>query len=613
MTAEMLWHSKAQSEVHGGCEVANMNTSREFMHSVLCCMHVCLRNVSKMAMGLPHPYLKIFCLWQRMLMSQRHAKVELRQANCTPCQAQTQSSKTSEVLCHEPLLPPDSLGTRDRLPRHFPPRFLLTTATTPTTATTTSLSPGAGGGGAAGRAAQATGWAAAGVYTVPFWKGCPGIASASSSSVGVGRHAILEQLAPSFDPFRGHEHVLQPSSAGKRRPGQHTSSSAAGGTEVEATGAGTGVGGADGQERLVHSDSLTRPLHGQVQVFGHRQRDRRLEVRTGQKEGLSVGTLSLSSSIGSSDHLEHRHRCCSLVNKASQDSTGLFPVVQRTAELAPQGGQIRAVRFAHQAAPAASAGVQAIPGRVGNPRRAPPNGNSAREHAMSVQLDSFFNPLGAQVQVLQARPYSKPGQHRSSVALAGITFCAGCTAGSAAGQGRLVQLDSFIKPLRLHVKVFKPSPAGWLPMECNGQVAALMAAENFRAGRSILQAAGSAVAGVAALCVGQAWAAVAFEAAGSSEGGSRGQTRLVHLASLLRPLLPQVQVFKPSPAGYATPGLQWPAGSDPGGFAGQAIFVQPAAVLEPSVGQLQVLQPSSAVKGRPGQQEASLGDEASLV
>jgi len=36
---------------------------------------------------------------------------------------------------------------------------------------------------------------------------------------------------------------------------------------VEATGAGTGVGGADGQERLVHSDSLTRPLHGQVQVF----------------------------------------------------------------------------------------------------------------------------------------------------------------------------------------------------------------------------------------------------------------------------------------------------------------------------------------------------------
>mmetsp|Transcript_88783 Transcript_88783/g.160063 ORF Transcript_88783/g.160063 Transcript_88783/m.160063 type:complete len:217 (-) Transcript_88783:774-1424(-) len=128
---------------------------------------------------------EIFCLWQRMLMSQRHAKVELRQANCTPCQAQTQiwdralELKPSEVLCHEPLLPPDSLGTRDRLPRHFPPRFLLTTATTPTTATTTSLSPGAGGGGAAGRAAQATGWAAAGVHAVPLWKGCPGKASAS--------------------------------------------------------------------------------------------------------------------------------------------------------------------------------------------------------------------------------------------------------------------------------------------------------------------------------------------------------------------------------------------------------------------------------------------------
>lgn len=60
------------------------------------------------------------------------------------------------------------------------------------------------------------------------------------------------------------------------------------------------------------------------------------------------------------------------------------------------------------------------------------------------------------------------------------------------------------------------------------------------------------------------------------------------------PLRPHVQVFTPSPLGYATPGAHWPSGQICGGAGPQFRRLQEASRFRPLLGQRQVLQLSPA-------------------
>lgn len=81
-----------------------------------------------------------------------------------------------------------------------------------------------------------------------------------------------------------------------------------------------------------------------------------------------------------------------------------------------------------------------------------------------------------------------------------------------------------------------------------------------------------------------------------------GQARLVQEASRFRPLDVHMQVFTPSPSGYAMPGAHCPSGHSGAGSGPQEILLQEASDRRPLRGHAQVLQPSPAGKSTPGQQ-----------
>lgn len=79
-------------------------------------------------------------------------------------------------------------------------------------------------------------------------------------------------------------------------------------------------------------------------------------------------------------------------------------------------------------------------------------------HCMVVQTALLFKPLAGHVQVLHpsGAVHDKCGQHWSSGR--GSSGVGSCSEG--VEHFKLVQLASFFEPLRGHMHVFKPSPAG---------------------------------------------------------------------------------------------------------------------------------------------------------
>jgi len=103
---------------------------------------------------------------------------------------------------------------------------------------------------------------------------------------------------------------------------------------------------------------------------------------------------------------------------------------------------------------------------------------------------------------------------------------------------------------------------------------------------------------------GQHWSS-SIGLTGSCCFGRTGHCKLVQLASLLEPLRGHMQVFRPSPAGKATPGKQCPAGRAGAAKFEQSMRVHFASLLLPLAGHVQVLQPSEEVNNMCGQQSPS--------
>jgi len=184
-----------------------------------------------------------------------------------------------------------------------------------------------------------------------------------------------------------------------------------------------------------------------------------------------------------------------------------------------------------------------------------PSGGGLVRHFILVHLAALLLPLAGQVQVLQpsGAVHDKWGQHSSSGVGAPGSSCWGDIV-----HFKSVQLTSLLSPLRGHMHVLRPSPAGtgrpgWHLPEGNR-------------------------------CSGGVWHSI-----------------WVHLASLLLPLAGQVQVLHPSSEVNNVRGQQtsssiglFMGSSGPAGCGGawHLRLVQWASLFKPLIGHMHVFKPS---------------------
>jgi hypothetical protein len=322
-----------------------------------------------------------------------------------------------------------------------------------------------------------------------------------------------------------------------------------------------------GHWRRVHMASRLRPLAGQTQVLQPSSADK---IAPGQHWSSPLGLW------GRVQHLKW---------------------VQRASCLEPLSGHMQELR----PSPAGK-------GRKGKHR---PSGSGRSEQVILVHLASLLLPLAGQVHVLHpsGAVHVKCGQHWSSGC---EWFGSGCRGD--AEHCKLVQLASRLRPLRGHMHVFRPSPAGkemlgWHLPTGNRSSGGAWHTMLVHTASLFLPLVGQ----VQVLHPSVAVKSVCGQHCSSSIGSCTGllgvcpcggvwHFMLVQSASLFKPLKGHVQVLRPSPAGYAMPGMHRP--SDSNGI-GHVILVHLASLLLPEAGQVHVLHPSGAIHDKLGQHWSS--------